>query len=49
VWRRITIAPGVELHVASDVRLPPAASFEVVKEWCRVHLGRAGDDDHAND
>ena len=27
VWRRITLAPGVELHVAGDVRLPSPASL----------------------
>ncbi len=49
VWRRLTLAPGVELHLAADVRVPSAAGLERLTEWCRVHLGRSGDDEHAEE
>jgi DNA-binding transcriptional MerR regulator len=39
-WRRLELAPGVELHVASDVRLPAAARLDELVNWCRQHLGR---------
>lgn len=32
-WRRIEIAPGVELHVASDRRMPPADLLRQLAEW----------------
>lgn len=38
VWRRITLAPGVELHVAADVRLPPADRMAELAAWCRRFL-----------
>lgn len=39
VWRRIALAPGVELHVSSGVRLPPASRLEELASWCRIYLG----------
>jgi DNA-binding transcriptional MerR regulator len=39
-WRRLELAPGVELHVASDVRLPAAARLDELVNWCRQHLRR---------
>jgi len=38
VWRRIALAPGVELHVSSTVRLPPASKLEELARWCRIYL-----------
>lgn len=38
VWRRIALGPGVELHVSSSVRLPPASKLEELASWCRVYL-----------
>lgn len=38
VWRRVTVAPGVELHVSGDVRLPPSARLQELAAWCRLHL-----------
>ena len=38
LWRRIEVAPGVELHVTSTVRLPPPARFRELAEWCRLHF-----------
>ena len=37
LWRRIAVAPGVELHVASRVRLPAPARLRELAEWCRLH------------
>jgi hypothetical protein len=39
-WRRLELAPGVELHVAHDVRLPAPGRLEELVEWCRLHLSR---------
>jgi DNA-binding transcriptional MerR regulator len=39
-WRRLEIAPGVELHLASDIRLPPSQRLDELVEWCRRHLSR---------
>ena len=39
VWRRISVAPGVELHVSGDVRLPSPARLQELAAWCRLHLG----------
>ena len=39
-WRRLELAPGVELHVAHDIRLPAPGRLEELAEWCRAHLSR---------
>jgi DNA-binding transcriptional MerR regulator len=39
-WRRLELAPGVELHVAHDVKLPASGRLEELVEWCRTHLSR---------
>jgi DNA-binding transcriptional MerR regulator len=39
-WRRLTLAPGVELHVSHDVRLPASGRLDELVEWCRTHLSR---------
>ena len=47
VWRRITLAPGVELNVSGDVRLPSPAKLTELAAWCRLHfppLSREDDD-----
>ncbi len=33
LWRRVTLAPGVELHVASGVRMPSPAKIEQFAAW----------------
>jgi DNA-binding transcriptional MerR regulator len=38
VWRRIAIAPGVELHVAGGVRLPSPGKLNDLAAWCRAHF-----------
>ena len=39
-WRRLELTPGVELHVASDIRLPAAARLDELVNWCGQHLRR---------
>jgi DNA-binding transcriptional MerR regulator len=39
-WRRLDLAPGVELHLASDIRLPAAGRLDELVNWCRQHLRR---------
>jgi DNA-binding transcriptional MerR regulator len=38
VWRRITLAPGVELHVSSEVSLPSSGKLAELAGWCRQNL-----------
>jgi DNA-binding transcriptional MerR regulator len=38
VWRRLRLAPGVELHVAADVRLPAPGKLNDLARWCRLHF-----------
>jgi DNA-binding transcriptional MerR regulator len=38
MWRRLSIAPGVELHVAGNVRLPSLGKLQELANWCRHHL-----------
>jgi hypothetical protein len=40
-WRRLTLAPGVELHVSHDIRLPAPGRLDELVEWCRLHLSRS--------
>ena len=48
LWRRLSLSPGVEIHIASDVRLPPPSRLQELADWCRQHLipsdqeGKAG-------
>ena len=39
-WRRLTLAPGVELHVAHDIRMPAPGRLGELADWCRTHLSR---------
>jgi DNA-binding transcriptional MerR regulator len=39
-WRRLDLAPGVELHVSSDITLPAPGRLSELAEWCRAHLSR---------
>ena len=38
IWRRLTLAPGVELQIAGNVRLPWPGKLQELAEWCRLHL-----------
>ena len=44
LWRRLTLAPGVELHVAGHVRLPSPGKLQELAAWCRRHLASTIDD-----
>jgi DNA-binding transcriptional MerR regulator len=39
LWRRLALAPGVELHVADNVRLPSPGRLEELAAWCRSQFG----------
>ena len=45
VWRRVMLAPGVELHVSSEVRLPSPSVLNELAKWCRLHLNGARNED----
>ena len=49
LWRRLELAPGIELHVASQVSLPGPLRLQELAAWCRTHFAvRSPDeDDHA--
>jgi DNA-binding transcriptional MerR regulator len=49
LWRRLTLAPGVELHVAGNVRLPSPGRLQELAAWCRVHFTASGENDEEND
>jgi len=38
LWRRLTLAPGVELHIARDVRLPAPGKLAELTAWCRLNF-----------
>ena len=40
-WHRLSLAPGIELHVSHDIRLPAPGRLDELVEWCRVHLSRS--------
>ena len=50
LWRRIELAPGVELHVSANNRLPGPAKLEELAQWCRLNCpGGANGEDDAED
>ena len=49
LWRRLTLAPGVELHVASHARLPSASRLNELAAWCRDHFPTTNQEDEGND
>ena len=48
IWRRLTLAPGVELHLAGNVRLPTPGRVQELAAWCRAHF-TAGENDEGDD
>ena len=46
-YRRLTLAPGVELHVAAEVRLPSPGKLIELATWCRLHFGKRDEDSDA--
>lgn len=49
LWRRITLAPGVELHVAGDRRLPTPGTLNELAAWCQLHLAPTSSGNEAGD
>jgi DNA-binding transcriptional MerR regulator len=49
LWRRLELAPGVELHVSSAVHLPPPARLEELASWCRLHLAGTSEKEGSDD
>jgi DNA-binding transcriptional MerR regulator len=39
-WRRLELGPGVELHLAHDIKLPAGGRLDELAEWCSRHLSR---------
>ena len=44
-WRRLTLAPGIELHVSADTKLPARDRLDELAAWCRAHLPRQTDEE----
>ena len=42
LWRRIALLPGVELHVASTVRIPTPTQLRELAAWCHEHFIDSG-------
>jgi DNA-binding transcriptional MerR regulator len=38
IWRRLQIAPGIEVHVAHHVTLPGPNRLRELAAWCRLHF-----------
>jgi len=38
VWHRLTVAPGVELHVDHTIPLPSPLALRELADWCQRHL-----------
>lgn len=38
IWRRLEIAPGVELHVSGGTTIPSPSRLRELAEWCRLHF-----------
>jgi DNA-binding transcriptional MerR regulator len=51
VWQRFELAPGVELHVSRDIRLPAPGKLRDLAAWCRLHFASGPTMEHtdAND
>ncbi|MFB3852660.1 MAG: MerR family transcriptional regulator [Vicinamibacterales bacterium] len=39
LWRRLVVQPGIEIHVNSEVRLPPPGRLQELADWCRANFG----------
>lgn len=48
IWRRLTLAPGVELQLRGDIRLPSPGRIEELAAWCRLHLATTIDPEEEN-
>ena len=41
LWRRLVVAPGVELHVHGTTVPPSPEALRELADWCQRHLGAA--------
>jgi DNA-binding transcriptional MerR regulator len=49
LWRRLTLASGVELHISDELRLPSQRKLQELASWCRTHLARADEREDTDD
>jgi DNA-binding transcriptional MerR regulator len=49
LWRRLTLAPGVELQIAGNVRLPSPGRLQELAAWCLLHLRPNQEEEEADD
>src|SRR5262245_28359714 len=45
VWRRLELAPGVELHVSGETKMPSPNRVRELAEWCRLHFSASASDE----
>lgn len=38
VWRRLQLAPGIEIHVEHHITLPGPNRLRELADWCRLHF-----------
>jgi DNA-binding transcriptional MerR regulator len=38
VWRRLQLAPGIEIHVENHITLPGPHRLRELADWCRLHF-----------
>jgi len=38
VWRRLELAPGIEIHVENHITLPGPNRLRELADWCRLHF-----------
>lgn len=46
LWRRLKLAPGIELHVEGGHRLPSASKLDDLAAWCRDNFPASTSEDH---
>jgi DNA-binding transcriptional MerR regulator len=44
LWRRLTLAPGIELHIEGGRRLPSAGKLDELAAWCRANIPSISED-----
>jgi DNA-binding transcriptional MerR regulator len=49
LWRRLTLAPGVELHVGDGVALPPPGRLQELAAWCRLYFPSGSQNEEDDD
>ena len=38
LWRRLQLAPGIEIHVENHITLPGPNRLRELADWCRLHF-----------